>query len=74
MAYLALIWAHIDDIFAVLFAIHAAAVAIVRLTPTPKDDAIAAKALSILEKVASLLSVKRKDFQEHQLPQCRASP
>lgn len=64
MAYLTLIWAHIDDIFAVLFSIHAAAVAIVRLTPTPKDDAIAAKVLTALEKVASLLSVKRKDYSE----------
>lgn len=64
MAYLTLIWAHIDDIFAVLFAIHAAAVAIVRLTPTPKDDAIVAKVLNVLEKLASLLSVKRKDFPE----------
>ncbi|MBZ5864333.1 hypothetical protein [Escherichia coli] len=57
-----LLWAHIDDIFAVLFALQAALVAVVKLTPTPKDDAFAAKVLSVLETVASVLSVKRKDF------------
>lgn len=36
--------------------------AITRLTPTPKDDAIVGKVLIGIEAVASLLSVKRKDF------------
>lgn len=58
----ALVWAHLDDIFAALFALQAALVAITKLTPTPKDDAFAAKVLSVLESVASVLSVKRKDF------------
>ncbi|AGC35547.1 hypothetical protein [Rhizobium leguminosarum] len=58
----ALLWAHLDDIFAVLFALQAVLVLISKLTPTPKDDAIAAKILSVLESIASVLSVKRKDF------------
>ncbi|SCW77071.1 hypothetical protein SAMN02927900_04762 [Rhizobium mongolense subsp. loessense] len=62
MNILLLLWAHLDDIFAVLFAMQAALVAIVRLTPTPKDDAVAAKVLSVLESLASVLSVKRKGF------------
>lgn len=62
MTYLALIWSQLDNIFAVLFALQAALVAICKLTPTPKDDAMAAKVLSVLESLASVLSVKRKDF------------
>nr|WP_250808767.1 hypothetical protein [Neorhizobium tomejilense] len=64
MNVLTLIWGQLDNIFAVLFALQAAAVAITRLTPTPKDDAIAAKVLTFIEKAASVLSVKRKDFPE----------
>lgn len=45
-----------------LFALQAALVTITRLTPTPKDDAIAAKVLTFLETLASVLSVKRKDY------------
>jgi len=58
----ALVWAHLDDIFAILFALQAVLVLISKLTPTPKDDAVAAKILSVLESIASVLSVKRKDF------------
>ncbi len=61
-AFLALVWAHLDDIFAVLFALQASLVVITKLTPTPKDDAFANKVLSVLEALASVLSVKRKDF------------
>jgi hypothetical protein len=63
-ALLALVWAHLDDIFAVLFALQAALVAITKLTPTPKDDAFANKVLAILESLASVLSVKRRDFPD----------
>ena len=60
MATFMYLWSMVDDIFAVLFAVHAAAVTIVKLTPTPKDDAIVAKALTLIESLASVLSVKRK--------------
>lgn len=61
---LSLIWGQLDNIFAILFAIHATAVVITRITPTTKDDAIVAKALTVIESLASILSVKRKDFPE----------
>lgn len=46
--------------FAALFAVQAAAVAVTRLTPTPKDDAVVGKVLKVIEAGASILSVKRK--------------
>lgn len=61
MTTLTLLWGQLDNIFAVLFALQAAAVAVTRLTPTPKDDAFAAKLLAVLESLASVLSVKRRD-------------
>ena len=42
------------------FAVHALALAIVNLTPTPKDDAWVAKGYRVLEIVAGLLSKKAK--------------
>jgi hypothetical protein len=50
--------AHATDILAIIGGLHIAAVAIVKLTPTPKDDAILAKVLPVIEKFASFLSVK----------------
>lgn len=45
----------------VLFAIHAVALAIVNLTPTPKDDEIVAKYYRILEVLAGVVTKLSKD-------------
>lgn len=37
-------------------AVHAAAVAVVNLTPTPKDDAAVASVYAVVEKVAGIIS------------------
>jgi hypothetical protein len=52
----AFLGAHGTEILAALFAIHAAALAIVNLTPTPKDDAVVAKFYRVLEVVAGLVT------------------
>lgn len=44
------------EILAALFAIHAAALAIVNLTPTPKDDEAVAKYYRVIEVIAGLVS------------------
>lgn len=44
------------EILGVLFAIHAAAVAIVNLTPTPEDDKAVAKYYRVLEIIAGLVT------------------
>ena len=44
------------EILGVLFAIHAAALAIVNLTPTPKDDEAVAKYYRILEILAGIVT------------------
>ena len=44
------------EIIAALFAIHAAAVAIVNLTPTPKDDEVVAKFYRLIEIMAGIVS------------------
>jgi hypothetical protein len=51
---------HATDIVAIVGGFHILAVAVVKLTPTPKDDAILAKVLPVIEKFASFLSVKAK--------------
>lgn len=51
---------HWQDLLTVVLAIHAPAVAIVNLTPTPKDDAVLAKAYKVVEVVAGLVSKKAK--------------
>lgn len=48
------------DVAAILFAIHALAVLIVKLTPTPSDDLLVGKLYGLVEFVAGILSVKRK--------------
>lgn len=50
-----------DAIAAVLLAVHAAAVAIVNLTPTPKDDDIMAKLYKPIEWLAGILTKKAKE-------------
>jgi len=42
--------------FEVVIAVHALAVAIVNLTPTPKDDAVVAKAYRVIEFAAGILN------------------
>jgi len=48
--------AHAQQLLAVLFAIHALALAIVNLTPTPKDDAAVAKLYRVLEILAGIIT------------------
>lgn len=50
---------NVEEIFVALFAIHAAALAIVQLTPTPKDDEIVAKVYRVIEVLAGLFSKKK---------------
>jgi len=49
-----------EGIFAVVIALHAAALAIVNLTPTPKDDAVVAKVYGVIEVVAGIVTKKAK--------------
>lgn len=44
------------EIVSALFALHAAAVAIVNLTPTPKDDAAVAKFYRVIEVFAGIVT------------------
>jgi hypothetical protein len=53
--------ANVEGIFVALFALHALAVAIVNLTPTPKDDEIVAKAYSVLEVLAGIFTKRAKE-------------
>lgn len=48
--------ANSTEIFAALFAIHAAAVTVVNLTPTPKDNETVAKYYRIIEFAAGLFT------------------
>ena len=47
---------HAQQLLAILFAIHALAVLIVNLTPTPKDDAAVAKFYKIIEVLAGIIT------------------
>jgi hypothetical protein len=47
-------------ILAVLAALHALALAVVNLTPTPNDNALLAKAYKVVEMFAGLVSPKAK--------------
>lgn len=47
---------HAQQLLAILFAIHALAVLIVNLTPTPKDDAVVAKFYKIIEILAGIIT------------------
>ena len=44
-----------------LLAVQAAAVAIVNLTPTPKDDEVMAKVYKVVEFLAGILTKKAKE-------------
>ena len=48
--------AHIQQLLAILIATHAVAIAIVNLTPTPKDDEQVAKFYKIIEIFAGIVT------------------
>ena len=50
-----------DNILAVVAGVHALAVAIVNLTPTPKDDEYLAKVYGYVEILAGLFTSKAKE-------------
>lgn len=56
MEIFAVLVAKAPEIIAALFAVHAAALAIVNLTPTPKDDKVVAKFYRIIEIAAGIVS------------------
>lgn len=56
LAVIGFIAAHGTEIVAALLAIHAAALAIVNLTPTPKDDAALAKIYRVIEIIAGVIT------------------
>ena len=60
MEIFAVLLAKAPEIIAALFAVHAAALAIVNLTPTPKDDAVVARAYRVIEILAGLVSKMSK--------------
>ena len=47
---------HIQQLFVVLLATHAVAVAIVNLTPTPKDDEAVSKVYKLIEILAGIIT------------------
>jgi hypothetical protein len=56
MEIFAFLVAKAPEIIAALFAIHAAALAIVNLTPTPEDDKAVAKFYRVIEIFAGIFS------------------
>lgn len=52
--------ANVEGIVAVVVAAHALALAIVNLTPTPKDDAVVAKVYTVIEWIAGVVTRKAK--------------
>lgn len=56
MELFAVLLAKAPEIVSALFALHAAAVAIVNLTPTPKDDAVVAKFYRVIEVFAGIVT------------------
>lgn len=47
---------HAQQLIAILFAVHALAVLIVNVTPTPKDDAVVSKFYKIIEVLAGIVT------------------
>tara|TARA_R100000005_G_C4923157_1_gene155495 strand:- start:122 stop:307 length:186 start_codon:yes stop_codon:yes gene_type:complete len=56
MEFVALIIANGPEIISALFAIHAAALAIVNLTPTPKDNEVVNKYYRVIEVLAGVVT------------------
>lgn len=54
--------ANVDVIFGAVFAVHAAAVAVVNLTPTPRDDEWVGKAYAVVEKLAGIFGYTAKEL------------
>ena len=50
-----------EAFLAVLAALHGLAIAIVNLTPTPKDDEVIAKIYRVVEILAGILTDRAKD-------------
>jgi hypothetical protein len=50
--------ANASELLNIVFAVLALAALIVKLTPTPKDDAVLAKAYKVAEVLASVLAKK----------------
>lgn len=48
--------AHVEKLLLILLAAHALAVAIVNLTPTPKDDEYVAKIYRVIEILAGFIT------------------
>lgn len=61
MSLVNLAWENKDSIFDFLFALHAAALVIVNLTPTPKDNEALGRAYGGLEYLAGIISPKAKN-------------
>lgn len=60
MEVLFVLWSQAPQIVSALFAVHAAALAIVNLTPTPKDDEAVAKFYKVIEFAAGILTKTAK--------------
>lgn len=60
MEVLFVLWSQAPQIVSALFAVHAAALAIVNLTPTPKDDEAVAKFYKAIEFAAGILTKTAK--------------
>lgn len=54
------ITANWDGILALVAAVHVLALAVVNLTPTPKDDAFVATVYGVIEKIAGIFTTKAK--------------
>lgn len=52
---------HGAEIVTVLVSLHAIALVVVNLTPTPKDNELLSKAYRLVEVVAGLISPKAKE-------------
>lgn len=52
--------ANVEGIITVVIAAHALALAVVNLTPTPKDDAVVAKIYTVIEWIAGVVTRKAK--------------
>lgn len=62
-----LLWAmtHWEEVMATVLALHALALAIVNLTPTPVDNRWLAKSYAVIEALAGVLTHKAKDNPQH---------
>lgn len=56
MGFLSWLMENHTNVFSALMSLHAAAVVIVNLTPTPKDDQAVAKAYKLIELAAGIFT------------------